>query len=743
MFTRRKIVQLACAGAGVTKLASAWQRDTDGASWIPAARAALDRVLGSRAGDFRLEPIGPEDGCEVYEAAASGGQVTIRGSSGVAILRGAYAYLRDTGQAMICWSGRRAEFAQRMPDYAFRKVVCPNRFVQYFNPCTFGYSTAFWDWERWEREIDWMALHGINMPLALEGQEAIWQKVWYSFGVSPGEWNRFTTGPAHLPWHRMGNINRFDGPLPQGWIDGKKELQKRILRRMLDLGMTPIVPGFAGHVPEAFLRIYPGAPVFTLIWGSDASAGLPRDSRTFVLNPSDGELFQEIGRRFIREYREEFQTGEYYLADSFNELRIPAGSEARHDVLRSFARNIYAGIQAGDPNGKWVMQGWVFANDPVSWDPSATRAFLSAVPDDRVLIIDYSADMDEMHEVDYHDAPDSWKRLDGFYGKRWICGMAQTFGGNNNVKGDLQLIASKPFEVRKNPRKGRMAGWGLDMEGIESNEVAYELLTDVGWSPGPMDLSSWISDYCRARYGACPPPMEEAWNLLRRSAYGSNVWKTRHAFQSRPSLHPKPQFVETGPVFQAAVRQFAACAPQLGASELYRNDLIELAAQAGGGAVDHLLAGACRAHREERCEERDALAREALALLLRVDALLHLRPDRRLESWVSRARSWARTPEESAYYDSNSRLLITFWGWRDLEDYASRMYSGLLRDYYAARWSAFFASLKSGQALSLDEWELGWLSRPYTPTPPLAVNDLSVEVHEILAAGERWQPGKS
>jgi hypothetical protein len=38
-------------------------------------------------------------------------------------------------------------------------------------------SFAWWDWKRWEKEIDWMALQGINLPLAFTGQEAIWQKV--------------------------------------------------------------------------------------------------------------------------------------------------------------------------------------------------------------------------------------------------------------------------------------------------------------------------------------------------------------------------------------------------------------------------------------------------------------------------------------------------------------------------------------------------------------------------------------
>lgn len=38
-------------------------------------------------------------------------------------------------------------------------------------------SYVWWDWETWEKEIDWMALQGVNLPLAFTGQETIWQKV--------------------------------------------------------------------------------------------------------------------------------------------------------------------------------------------------------------------------------------------------------------------------------------------------------------------------------------------------------------------------------------------------------------------------------------------------------------------------------------------------------------------------------------------------------------------------------------
>jgi alpha-N-acetylglucosaminidase len=69
---------------------------------------------------------------------------------------------------------------------------------------TFGYTTPYWNWKRWEKELDWMALHGINMPLATVASEAIAARVWKKLGLSDGEISSFFTGPAHFPWHRMG-----------------------------------------------------------------------------------------------------------------------------------------------------------------------------------------------------------------------------------------------------------------------------------------------------------------------------------------------------------------------------------------------------------------------------------------------------------------------------------------------------------------------------------------------------------
>lgn len=66
----------------------------------------------------------------------------------------------------------------RVPDYLLKGLfMSVFRFRYYQNVCTFSYSSVWWDWPRWEREIDWMALNGINLPLAFTGQEALWQEV--------------------------------------------------------------------------------------------------------------------------------------------------------------------------------------------------------------------------------------------------------------------------------------------------------------------------------------------------------------------------------------------------------------------------------------------------------------------------------------------------------------------------------------------------------------------------------------
>lgn len=81
----------------------------------------------------------------------------------------------------------------------------------YLNYCTFSYSMPFWDEERWMKEIDWMALHGINMPLMMTGIETVWRNLLKKLGYDDEEIGRFISGPAFLAWWQMNNLEGWGG----------------------------------------------------------------------------------------------------------------------------------------------------------------------------------------------------------------------------------------------------------------------------------------------------------------------------------------------------------------------------------------------------------------------------------------------------------------------------------------------------------------------------------------------------
>lgn len=65
-------------------------------------------------------------------------------------------------------------------------------------------------------------------------------------------------------------------------------------------------------------------------------------------------------------------------------------------------------MTAADPDAIWVMQGWLFV-DKRTWTPGNIEAYLSGVPDDRLVVLDLFSDV-----VPIYDQPN------GYFGKRWV-----------------------------------------------------------------------------------------------------------------------------------------------------------------------------------------------------------------------------------------------------------------------------------------------------------------------------------
>lgn len=357
------------------------------------------------------------------------------------------------------------------------------------------------------------------------------------------------------------------------------------------------------------------------------------------------------------------------------------------------------------------MQGWLFYNASKFWDKPSVQALLSKVPDDRMIIIDLAEELWQ-----------GWKMQEGFYGKQWIYSVIHNFGGNNSMNGELRFFAENPFLVRSAPNRGALVGMGISPEGVENNEVIYELLTDVEWSDHAISTDDWIREYCISRYGACPETMMQSWKLLLTSVYTKPRFNVRFAYQMRPSLAARGDVVG-GADFEQAVRLFLSCASELGKSQLFRNDLIEIVAEDAGLTADSLLRKAGAFHLQSQFALRDTMVTQSIQLMNRIDALVAARPDRRLERWIEYARRWGRNDREKAYYESDAKRQVTVWGGPVLSEYAAKVWSGLIRDYYAQRWKLYYQHLNQGTQADMLQWEEKWITTSANASQEKATGD--------------------
>lgn len=710
-----------------------------------ATRALIDRILPGRSSDFEIRQIAPVNGKDVFELGSSGGKIILSGNNGVSVASALHYYLQEYCHASITWNGTNLRLPDPLPPVRQKvRKITPYQYRYYLNYCTFNYTMSWWNWDRWQREIDWMALNGINTPLAITGEAYTWQRVYRSMGFSDADLKDFFSGPAYFSWFWMGNLDGWGGPLPQHWIDTHKDLQQKILARERSLGMTPVLPAFTGHVPPAFKEKFPGAKLKKTNWGSGFSD-------VYILDPAD-PMFETIGKKFIEAQTETYGTDHLYSSDTFNENIPPSNDSA---FLDSMSKRVYASMALADPKAIWVMQGWMFSYNVRFWQPEQVQALLKAVPDDHMIILDLWSETNPV-----------WNRTEAYYGKPWIWNMLHNFGGNISLFGRMRHVAYDPAMALHDPDAGHMVGIGLTPEGIEQNPVLYQLMTAHVWRSDPIDLDLWLPAYARRRYGKTNHSVNQAWDILKNTAYsgGKTEGGPESIITGRPTFSKNTAWTNTTLTYDPmmlvkAWDLFLKAADSLDATEGFRYDLVDLTRQVLANYATPLQQNFAEAYREGNKAAFDAGAARFLALIDDMDRLLGTTPDFLLGTWLADARSWGKTAGEKDLYEFNARDLITLWGDKNspLHDYACRQWSGMLSGFYKPRWQQFFTYVDSCMDTHtavdildfdnrLKDWEWNWVHDhdPYPTKPsgnPVATaRELYAKYRKAIATAYRPKP---
>ena len=628
---------------------------------VAAVQGLISRLLGDAyipAFDLTVIPAAA-DGNDVFELSPAGGRVAISGSSGYALAAGLNWYLKYTANCSASWGREGSGNNVQLPAPGALVPPAPLRMESLvrwryaYNVCTYGYTMPFWNFTQFEAEIDRLALWGVNLPLAFQGQEATEDRVYRSLGLNETEINDYLAGPAFLPWQRMGNMMRWGGPLTQDWHAKQKALQLQLVTRMREFGMTPVLAGFAGHVPAA-LEIHFPASNFT--HSSDWCGFEPQYGSDTLLEATD-PLFATLGTAMNRATLEDYgdPTGmetPVFNADMYNEMDPNSADPA---YLTACNAAVHDAMTAANPASVYMMQSWLFHSG--FWTYDRVQAYLAGVPVGSMIILDLNS-----------EAGPVWNQYDSFFGHSWIWNSLITYGGRRGIYGNLDTVSSSPY--RDLNISATMHGIGFTPEASEMIPSMFDVGMEAGWRHEPIaDTAAWMRAWAARRYGTpggiASPTLAAAHDILTVAAYNSGI--DTASLEGYPSVLDTMSHNTNATGILAALRLFTAAAAggEVNAStgtfsydvtDLSRQVLINIFADA------HAMLGA-RFQRGAELASVQSLVELCSGIIDDLDAALSADRNFLLGNWIADAASWGGAdPEWTSLLVFNARNQITLWG---------------------------------------------------------------------------------
>ena len=751
-----------------------------------AAAALALRVLGPRASslfsfgtlkDGACASTGP---CAVIASNPTPDAVVlISGSTPVEMAYGLAHYCRTALNMSFSWNSTGGNVVRLPPaiprptkPIKLQKHCAPSQggkcYTYYTNVCTLTYSMWSWSWARWQQEIDWMALAGVNLVLAYTGREAVYRRVYASLGLNQSgiglAHGGVEAGPAFLAFSRTeswtGHDNeapqdgRLGGPLPDSFVADQLALNRLIVARQTELGIGSILPAFQGNVPDALRRLYP-------------TANISKDGWLDGLDP----LFSHISDLVLSELIRDFGRTGFYEADGFfDHTQAPwlkggrRAQSAAAPLAAQLARRdggaraaaVYASMKRADANAVWVYQGWVLrAMSTTDVGRQFIRSFVGAVPPTRLVLLDMEAESEEV-----------WRKTESWYSASFVWAAMDDFGGTNGLFGDVHNLLTRTAATARGAVS--FAGVGITMEGIDQNPPYYALALDSVWVPpsAPRNATASLIEWGVGRCGKALPDVERAWSLLARSVYrrgqqftlhhiycseatpggphscdapscehqwdSPDLWRGTNPNVSRAAL--EPHFHDVYEAWVLLARSADECD-----TEAARFDAVDVGReflQIAPCALQYSCA--VRAFKQGSATNLTAAGDALLQTIRDIDALLSSQSGFVLGSRLAAARALGHTDAERDLMEWNQRSQVTLWvpyGPADqppfirpnlshahgIAGYATKQWGGLERSIHLPRYKLFLDRAAADLA-----------------SPSRELN-ISRYLDEVGAMGVRWE----
>ncbi|WP_407506233.1 alpha-N-acetylglucosaminidase [Elizabethkingia miricola] len=634
------------------------------------------------AGKLILKSIPKEKDADVFTLETRNNQLYISASSASAASRGLDWYVKHYARQSISHFGNNIRNINKLPivsPLVKKTSLVPYRYA--LNYCTINYSFSFYTWEDWEKELDWMALNGVNIMLAPVGTELVWYNTLLKLGYTDAEAKAFIPGPAFTAWWLMGNLEGWGGPVSMDMMKQQAELQRKILKRMKELGIEPILQGFYGMVPHDLRNKINEAKV---IEQGKWAGGFQRPG---ILDPTT-KLFSKIADTYYTEMKNLYgEDIHYFGGEPFHE-----GGKTNGLDLRNVAESIQSSMQKNYTNSTWVLQGW---------QQNPSDGLLAGLKKENTLIIEL-----------FGENTANWEKRKGYGGASFIWSNVSNFGEKNGLYGKLQRFLDEVFRAKESAYGANLKGIGIIPEGIFNNPVAYDLMLDIAWYNEKPALDEWLTEYTKYRYGKENKDVIQAWKEFAQTIYSSpDVYQegpSESIYCARPSLNVNPvsswgtrkrNYDQNR--FEEAVKVFVKADADFKNSETYQTDKTDFLRQVWANKGDLVYDELVKAINAKKTKEIRKSGNQFLEMISTQNILLGNNIHFTLNRWLKEAERFGRKLPDAQNVMFNAKSQLTYWGpdnnpKTDLRDYAHKEWNGLLSSLYYNRWKVFIEEAQAG-----------------------------------------------
>ena len=670
---------------------------------IDDVKGIIGRTIGEKyieQFDLRLDRRLKDD---YFSVASLRGKIVLTSNSGVGLASAFNCYLKEVCNCHVSRFGNQVDLPHNLPQVngkIDRKTDCKYRYA--YNYCTHSYSMAFWTKEQWQKEIDFLAMNGVNLVLDILGMEEVYRRFLTKLGYRHREIKNFLVGPAYYAWFYMSNICSLGGPIHDDFFNEKCQMARENHRRMKALGMDVVLQAYTGIVPRDIQKKDREVPVIE----QGKWKGI---ERPLIVSP-DSVHYVKYAKLFYECQKEVFgDITHFYAGDVCHE----GGKLDKKKAKESFS-NVMESMLSFDKNAMWVVQCW--AMNPT---PLFTKS-VKQYRDKHILMLDLNA------EKINHNANNMARMAK--YGNV-LFGLLNNFGGRHGLFGDLPSLLK---DVKSTSTRPNFKGLALTAESVNVNPIVTDLFFSFIWEDVE-NINDWVQKYAIRRYGKENENIAKAMEILLKTAYGNDTGAlsfgaTETMFCRRPLDPETKMFTARGVVklpyskddFDEAVKLFLADYDKFKNNECYVYDAVDLLRQSLANKLSRLAKKCASEYKSKDYFAFMDYSKKMLDLADMLDRVLLNCKDFSFSSYIEPVCEYTEKLDDftKELYMINAKALITTWYCRlladkgNLHDYAHRQMGDLINSFYKMRWEKLIEQVQiemdGGKPQEIDWFKVEW-----------------------------------